>query len=110
MVNGDAHRVAMATGNPRNKVALAPGRSLMDWIRLTNSGADLTGVYNVSRYVEYHPGGADELMRGVGADATDLFDSVHRWVNYEGMLKKCLVGKYVGEQHSARALIKPGHD
>ncbi|CAG0903454.1 unnamed protein product, partial [Darwinula stevensoni] len=31
-------------GNPRNKVALAPGRSLMDWIRLGNSGEDLTGV------------------------------------------------------------------
>ena len=26
-------------GNPRNKVALKPGRSLMDWIRLTNSSA-----------------------------------------------------------------------
>ena len=33
-----------ATGNPRNKVALKPGRSLMDWIRLGNSGQDLTGV------------------------------------------------------------------
>lgn len=31
-------------GNPRNKVALKPGRSLMDWIRLTNSGADLSGT------------------------------------------------------------------
>ena len=33
-----------ATGNPRNKVALQPGRSLMDWIRLGKSGVDLTGV------------------------------------------------------------------
>jgi hypothetical protein len=33
-----------ATGNPRNKVALKPGRSLMDWIRLGKSGLDLTGV------------------------------------------------------------------
>ncbi|KAF0305458.1 Cytochrome b5 reductase 4 [Amphibalanus amphitrite] len=125
----------MATGNPRNKVALAPGRSLMDWIRLTNSGVDLTGVggrrrevtkdelarhsrpgdlwmalrgqvYNVTRYVEYHPGGADELMRAAGADGTELFDSVHRWVNYEGMLSKCLVGKYVGEQSLAKSLIR----
>lgn len=31
-------------GNPRNKVALKPGHSLMDWIRLGNSGKDLTGV------------------------------------------------------------------
>ena len=33
-----------ATGNPRNKVALAPGFSLMDWVRLTKSGKDLSGV------------------------------------------------------------------
>lgn len=31
-------------GNPRNKVALLPGYSLMDWIRLGNSGKDLTSV------------------------------------------------------------------
>ncbi|KAG7469904.1 hypothetical protein MATL_G00133740 [Megalops atlanticus] len=106
----------------RNKVGLKPGRSLMDWIRLTKSGRDLTGlrgrlievteeelrkhntrddcwtcirgmVYNVSPYMEFHPGGEDELMRAAGVDGTDLFDQVHRWVNYESMLKECLVGR-----------------
>lgn len=33
-----------SAGNPRNKVALKPGRSLMDWIRLTNGPTDLSGV------------------------------------------------------------------
>lgn len=33
-------------------------------------------VYNVTPYLEYHPGGIPELMRGVGRDATDLFDEV----------------------------------
>ncbi|XP_010001253.1 PREDICTED: cytochrome b5 reductase 4 isoform X1 [Chaetura pelagica] len=94
----------------------------MDWIRLTKSGKDLTGlrgrpievtedelakhnkkedcwicirgfVYNVTPYMEYHPGGEDELMKAAGADGTDLFDQVHRWVNYESMLKECLVGR-----------------
>lgn len=75
-----------ASGNPRNKCALKPGHSLMDWIRLGNSGADLAGtrgritpvysdelarhntredawlairgkVYNVTRYMDFHPGG-----------------------------------------------------
>uniref|UniRef100_A0A8D0DVX0 Cytochrome b5 reductase 4 n=1 Tax=Salvator merianae TaxID=96440 RepID=A0A8D0DVX0_SALMN len=106
----------------RSKVPLKPGRSLMDWIRLTKSGKDLTGlkgrlmevteeelarhnkksdcwicirglVYNVSPYMEYHPGGEAELMKAAGADGTDLFDQVHRWVNYESMLKECLVGR-----------------
>lgn len=85
-----------ATGNPRNKIALKPGYSLVGWIRLGNSGEDLTGlgkgktiqvshselakhntptdcwmavrgkVYNVTRYLEYHPGGQDQLLRGAG--------------------------------------------
>lgn len=33
-------------------------------------------VYNVSPYMEYHPGGEDELMRAAGADGTDLFNEV----------------------------------
>ncbi|XP_078045634.1 cytochrome b5 reductase 4 isoform X3 [Augochlora pura] len=109
-------------GNPRNKTALAPGHSLMDWIRLTNSGVDLTGVggvarvvslselanhnkqndawiairgvvFNVTRYMDFHPGGIQELMMGVGKDATKLFENVHAWVNYQSILKKCVVGR-----------------
>lgn len=116
-----------ATGNPRNKCALEPGHSLMDWIRLGASGKDLTGlgpsagklqvtlaelkrhntredawivirgnVYNVTHYLPFHPGGVDELMRGVGSDATPLFDQIHPWVNYQQILQKCFVGRLVG--------------
>ncbi|XP_070190637.1 cytochrome b5 reductase 4-like isoform X2 [Littorina saxatilis] len=115
-------------GSPKaqNKVALKPGRSLMDWIRLGRSGVDLTGVggktlnvttaellqhntpddawialrgkvYNISPYLEYHPGGVDELMRGAGVDGTQLFDEIHKWVNAESMLEKCYVGKLEAE-------------
>ncbi|XP_033227137.1 cytochrome b5 reductase 4 isoform X2 [Belonocnema kinseyi] len=109
-------------GNPRNKTALAPGHSLMDWIRLGSSGVDLTGVggvsrivsmaelaehnkendawiairgivFNVTRYMDFHPGGIEELMKGVGKDATKLFENVHSWVNYQSILQKCVVGK-----------------
>ncbi|NWX53974.1 NB5R4 reductase, partial [Promerops cafer] len=112
------------------QVPLKPGRSLMDWIRLTKSGKDLTGlkgrlievtedelskhnkkedcwicirgfVYNVTPYMEYHPGGEDELMKAAGTDGTDLFDQVHRWVNYESMLKECLVGRMAAKPIAA---------
>ncbi|XP_043509894.1 cytochrome b5 reductase 4 isoform X2 [Frieseomelitta varia] len=121
-INQTGSSSGSATGNPRNKTALAPGHSLMDWIRLGNSGADLTGVggvprvvtlselashnkkndawiairgivFNVTRYMDFHPGGIDELMRGVGKDATKLFESVHAWVNYQSILQKCVVGR-----------------
>ncbi|XP_068209660.1 cytochrome b5 reductase 4 isoform X2 [Palaemon carinicauda] len=121
------------SGNPRNKTGLKPGRSLMDWVRLGHSGSDLTGtggrlldvtphelakhnkrndcwmvlkgkVYNITPYMEYHPGGEEELMRGVGIDATDLFNEVHKWVNYESLLQKCLVGRLV---ESRSLFLKP---
>ncbi|XP_011483250.1 cytochrome b5 reductase 4 isoform X2 [Oryzias latipes] len=119
--SGSQQRVA-SSGAGRNKVVLKPGHSLMDWIRFAKSGKDLTGlrgrlidvtpeelekhnrrddcwtcirgmVYNVTPYIDYHPGGEDELMKAAGIDGTDLFDQVHRWVNYESMLKECLVGR-----------------
>ncbi|KAH8389252.1 hypothetical protein KR200_006656 [Drosophila serrata] len=119
--NGTSSASGSATGNPRNKCALKPGYSLMSWIRLCNSGADLSGtggrtvpvsrnelalhnkvddawmairgrVFNVTRYMDFHPGGVDELMRGVGRDATQLFDEVHAWVNYPQLLGKCYIG------------------
>ncbi len=99
----------MYRGNPRNKVALKKGLSMIDWIRLTNSVKDLAGVggrpvavtkkelakhnkrkdawmaingvvYNVTQYMDYHPGGWDELVKGAGKDATNLFNEVHRYV------------------------------
>lgn len=37
----------------------------------------LTGmVYNVSAYMDYHPGGEEELMKAAGVDGTELFDKV----------------------------------
>lgn len=52
-------------------------------------------VYNVTPYFEYHPGGKLELMRGIGKDATPLFDGAHNWVNVESMLQKCYLGPYI---------------
>ncbi|KAG7474766.1 cytochrome b5 reductase 4 [Solea senegalensis] len=130
-------RVSSSGQSGRSKVALKPGHSLMDWIRFSKSGKDLTGlrgrlievteeelkkhntrndcwtcirglVYNVTPYMDYHPGGEEELMRAAGIDGTDLFDQVHRWVNYESMLKECLVGKMATKATKAiRAIIPP---
>jgi len=33
-------------------------------------------VYNVTHYMDFHPGGVEELMLGVGKDATNLFNQV----------------------------------
>jgi len=96
----------------------------MDWIRKTKTEKDLAGtngkllsvtpeelakhaseddcwiafrgrVYNMTPYMDFHPGGVDELMRAAGHDGTQLFDEVHQWVNLESMMAACLVGKLV---------------
>jgi len=111
----------------RHKVALKPGHSHMDWMRLTKSGIDLSGtggqmlkisrgelekhntrddmwivlrgkVYNATKYLDFHPGGVDELMRGAGKDATRLFEYKHAWVNFESMLQQCFVGILVQDK------------
>ena len=52
-------------------------------------------VYNVTRYVKFHPGGVDYLMQGAGKDATRLFNKYHKWVNADFMLQKCFLGQVV---------------
>ncbi|KAJ3280618.1 hypothetical protein HK104_000536 [Borealophlyctis nickersoniae] len=113
--------------NPiRKKVPLQPGHSPLDWAKLKNSNTDLRGVrqltrytleelrehrtrdnvwmaiqgkvYNVTHYLKFHPGGAGQLMRGAGKDATQLFLTVHPWVNVDALLDKCMVGYLVKEK------------
>ncbi|KAB0364265.1 hypothetical protein FD754_008421, partial [Muntiacus muntjak] len=86
-------------------VPLKQGRSLMDWIRLTKSGKDLTGLKG--RLIEVTE---EELKKHNKKDdcwicirgrwnllcTSECFgglSTVHRWVNYESMLKECLVGR-----------------
>lgn len=116
------------TPNPRGKVLLSPGHSPMDWAALTRSSnlsgvpsfqrvtpttlKSMTGrkgkpawsswqgkVYNITPYLDFHPGGKNELMKAAGRDGTKLFMEVHPWVNWENMLGACLVGVLVSEDY-----------
>ena len=62
-------------------------------------------VYNISPYMDFHPGGVGELRRGAGKVGDKLFDDVHSWVNVDGMLGNCLVGVMVSENE-----VSPGED
>ncbi|KAJ5239454.1 heme/steroid binding protein [Penicillium chermesinum] len=54
-------------------------------------------VYNISPYLPYHPGGKGEILRGAGKDSGKLFQEVHPWVNWDGILNECLIGILVSE-------------
>ncbi|KAI9308370.1 cytochrome b5-like heme/steroid binding domain-containing protein [Cunninghamella echinulata] len=120
--DGPQRLVAAATpqSRRRQKIMLEPGHSPLDWARLKTSGKDLRGVpqlgrytlddlkqhntqtdawtaiqgkvYNMTPYINFHPGGVKDLMRIAGRDGTKLFMLTHSWVNAEFMLDACLVG------------------
>ena len=60
-------------------------------------------VYNITRYLKFHPGGVDWIMKGAGRDCTVLFQKYHAWVNADMLLKECLVGMLAPPQTSAVA-------
>ncbi|QPG76608.1 hypothetical protein FOA43_004000 [Brettanomyces nanus] len=106
----------------RKKVALKPGHSAVDWerskknedvrkidpssfpMRITkaqlkqhHSGKDcwisLGGkVYNITNYLDYHPGGREILVDNSGADGTMMFQRYHPWVSFEKILDACFIG------------------
>lgn len=73
-------------GAPLRRVAMAEVQqhcSVEDtWIILRGK------VYSITDYCHYHPGGGDILCAAAGTDCTQLFDTHHRWVNGESLLKK----------------------
>ncbi|KAG9014016.1 hypothetical protein FRB94_000213 [Tulasnella sp. JGI-2019a] len=113
----------------RDKVALTPGHSMLDWANLKSSGQDLRvgvttllrvtpselkqhrtrddawsafggKVYNMTPYLAFHPGGEKELMRVAGRDGTKLFAQTHSWVNIDFMLDGCMIGFLVPESRA----------
>ncbi|CAH6721097.1 increased recombination centers protein 21 [[Candida] jaroonii] len=51
-------------------------------------------VYNITPYVNFHPGGVKEIMKSAGRDGTMLFNKYHSWVSVDRMLSNCLIGRY----------------
>eukprot|EP01041_Mallomonas_annulata_P011680 gene11680-24463_t len=119
-------------GRIREKVALKAGFHLTDWMRLCQSGQNLSGrkdsslrkihlaelqehkskfdcwtahngkIYNITQYLDFHPGGVTILMQAAGKDCTALFDKYHKWVNIESLLSKCLIGYLIEDEETAK--------
>jgi cytochrome b involved in lipid metabolism len=109
-------------GQARKKIAVKPGFHLTDWMQLLRSTkpqqprkiskaelAEHTSkydcwtayngrVYDISRYMPYHPGGEKKLMLGAGKDCTELYNRYHSWINIDNMLGACLVGYLITEE------------
>ncbi|MES1917071.1 MAG: hypothetical protein MHM6MM_008831, partial [Cercozoa sp. M6MM] len=49
-------------------------------------------VYDISRYLDFHPGGVNEILLAAGRDATQMFLRIHSWVAVETTLAPFLIG------------------
>uniref|UniRef100_A0A915E0R1 Cytochrome b5 heme-binding domain-containing protein n=1 Tax=Ditylenchus dipsaci TaxID=166011 RepID=A0A915E0R1_9BILA len=119
-VPGDTQNAGRSELRKKKKVALQPGKGLMDWVRLSKLQRmtrqedcwmllfDM--VYDVTQYMEFHPGGADELMRAAGTDGTELFNEEHKWVNFRSMLSSCVIGPFHGNRLALRRPMPEGSE
>ncbi|KAI5138674.1 hypothetical protein NEAUS04_1818 [Nematocida ausubeli] len=62
------------------------------WIVLSNI------VYDVTEYAKDHPGGSNIIYENAGKDCTDLFNTLHPWINYKKLLQNNLIGYIKKEQ------------
>lgn len=76
-----------------------PGRTVLtrEEVSKHNTPSDCwtiykNAVYNLSPFLDYHPGGEEELMKGAGKDCTLLYDKVHPWVNADAVLGPLRLG------------------
>ncbi|KAG2375072.1 hypothetical protein C9374_010076 [Naegleria lovaniensis] len=49
-------------------------------------------VYDISKFLDHHPGGVEILKQVLGKDCTELFDEYHSFVNSDFLLEKCFLG------------------
>lgn len=53
-------------------------------------------VYNITPFLDYHPGGEEELLKAAGTDCTELYDTIHPWVNADAVLGHLKLGPLRG--------------
>ncbi|CAD8083216.1 unnamed protein product [Paramecium sonneborni] len=59
------------------------------WIVLSDN------IYDITYYIDQHPGGREQILLGIGKDATFLFLQHHPWINFHYILEKFQVGYLV---------------
>ena len=66
------------------------------WLLIEN------GVYDVSKFMEEHPGGPEPLLDWAGKDATDAFEDVGHSVNARELMSEYKVGELCEEERKEK--------
>jgi len=68
-----------------------------------NKEGDLPKVYDVTKYLDDHPGGSEVMLEQGGQDATDMFEDIgHSSEARETMKKYCIGVLKMSEEEKAR--------
>ncbi|BFZ12904.1 hypothetical protein BsWGS_15943 [Bradybaena similaris] len=59
-------------------------------------------VYNVTKFLEEHPGGEEVLLEQAGADATEAFEDVGHSTDARDLMKSYYVGDLHPDDHSKK--------
>uniref|UniRef100_A0A5S6Q711 Cytochrome b5 heme-binding domain-containing protein n=1 Tax=Trichuris muris TaxID=70415 RepID=A0A5S6Q711_TRIMR len=69
------------------------------WLALRGS------VYCVADFINFHPGGKERILMGVGHDASMLFNIYHAHIDFETILHRCYVGPFVRDTGKGKLWI-----
>ena len=67
-------------------------------------------VYDVSEYMDDHPGGGEIMLNAAGKDGTDDFEDVGHSPGAREQLKKFLIGTYAGGESTVKNNSEKGNN
>ncbi|CAJ1380073.1 unnamed protein product [Effrenium voratum] len=76
----------MLEGNKNPKAQVEPASLTPEEVARHRTAGDCwtifqNKVYDITAYVDFHPGGKRQIMQGAGKDMTELFQKAHPWVS-----------------------------
>lgn len=85
---------------PKNPPTPKPGEITKEELAKHNKANDIWiaikgNVYNITEFLEDHPGGEDVLMDNAGKDATRAFEDIGHSPDAESQMKQFLIGRLV---------------
>ena len=81
------------------KIRMFTGQELATYNRRDNAHVAVHGkVYDVSSFINQHPGGADQIALGAGRDISQVFESYHSDKGFE-MLERFYVGDLISSEY-----------
>lgn len=88
----------------------ATNTSKIAWDILETNSQGITKVYDVTNYLEEHPGGDDVLLSATGKDATDDFEDAGHSNTARETMEEYYIGDFDPSSLSSKPTVKQAHN